>query len=169
HQLSAGKGLVGRSAQLNALVVVPDTEGDPDWLPNPLLPGTRAEVAVPISYGGEVLGVLDVQHDVRGGLGADDAALLESVAGQVAVALQNARLLQETEERAKQAAVMNVISQRIQRATSVDEVLQVATRELALALNSERARVQLHSPGQATKGNGQTAAFRQAKGEESEQ
>lgn len=168
HRLDAGQGLVGRAAQHNEVVLVPDTAANPDWLPNPLLPGTSAEVAVPISYGGEVLGVLDVQHNVRGGLGEDDTALLESVAGQVAVALQNARLLQEAEQRAQQAAVMNVIGQRIQRATSVEEVLQVAARELALALNSDRARVQLRSPGQARDGNGYIAESPGATGVESD-
>lgn len=167
HRLDANQGLVGRAAQQNQVVLVPDTVGNPDWLPNPLLPGTSAEVAVPITYGGEVLGVLDVQHDVRDGLGEDDAALLESLAGQVAVALENARLLQEAQERAEQAAVMNVIGQRIQRATSVEEVLQVATRELALALNSDRARVQLRSPGQARDGNGYISESRGATGVES--
>lgn len=167
HQLDADRGLVGRAARLNEVTLVPDTAGHPDWLPNPLLPGTSAEVAVPISYGGEVLGVLDVQHNVRGGLDEDDAALLQSIAGQVAVALQNARLLEQAESRAQQATVMNVISQRIQRATSVEEVLQVAARELALALESSEARVQLHSVGRGNGGNGRSAAsLRHGDGEE---
>jgi putative methionine-R-sulfoxide reductase with GAF domain len=158
HHLDADRGLVGRAARLDEVTLVPDTAGHPDWLPNPLLPGTSAEVAVPISYGGEVLGVLDVQHNVRGGLDEDDAALLQSIAGQVAVALQNARLLAQAESRAQQATVMNVISQRIQRATSVEEVLQVAARELGLALESSEARVQLHSVGHGNGGSRRSAA-----------
>jgi HAMP domain-containing protein/putative methionine-R-sulfoxide reductase with GAF domain len=158
HRLPAGKGLVGRSAQRNEIVLAPDTAVNNHWLPNPLLPDTRAELAVPIRYAGEVLGVLDVQHNMRGGLGPDDAALLESIAGQVAVAVQNARLLQQAEQRAQHAAVANIIGQRIQRATSVAEVLQVAAHELGLALDTERARVQLRSASYTPPGNGQPPA-----------
>lgn len=145
HSLELRQGLVGLSARTKEPVLAPDTHANPDWLPNPLLPETSAEVAVPIRYGDEVLGVLDVQHDVPGGLGEEDVTLLEAVAGQVAVALQNARLLQEAAERSRQAALANVIGQRIQRASSVEEVLRLAARELGQALGSERARVQLRA------------------------
>lgn len=158
HRMRAGQGLVGRSAQRNEVVLAPDTALNSDWLPNPLLPDTSAELAVPIRYAGEVLGVLDVQHNMRGGLGADDAALLESIAGQIAVAVQNARLLQQAEQRAQHAAVANIIGQRIQRAASVEEVLQVAAHELGLALDTERTRVQLRSASYTPAGNGQSAA-----------
>ncbi|MFC1976449.1 substrate-binding domain-containing protein [Chloroflexota bacterium] len=67
------------------------------WLPNPLLSKTRAEMAVPIAIGGEVLGVLDVQHSVASSLTPEDVNLLQSIADQVAIGLQNARLFTEVE------------------------------------------------------------------------
>jgi GAF domain-containing protein/HAMP domain-containing protein len=154
HRLELGQGLVGLSARHNEPVLAPDTRANPDWLPNPLLPETNGEIAVPISYGDRLLGVLDVQHDVAGSLGADDVALLEAVAGQVAVALQNARLLHEAGERSRQAALAYVIAQRIQRANSVEEVLRLAAQELGQALGSERARVQLRAVPYVTAAEG---------------
>lgn len=146
HRLAAGQGLVGRTAARDEVTLVPDVGREPDWLPNPLLPETKAEVAVPISYGGEVQGVLDVQHDQIGGLDENDVDLLQVIAAQVAVALQNARLLQQAETRAERAAQINTINRRIQNATSVESVLQIAAQELGKALHVESAQVELSAP-----------------------
>ena len=143
HKLPHGKGLVGRAAEAKSAVVVPDVSQDEGWLPNPLLPDTRSEIAVPIAAGERVLGVLDVQHNVAGGLGQADADLLSSIAGQVAVALQNTRLFAETRQRAEYEARVNLISQNIQRATSLESLLQVAARGVGHALGAQRVAVQL--------------------------
>lgn len=68
-----------------------------DWAPNPLLPDTYAEMAVPISLEGQVVGVLAVQEDEIAALDESDAHLLRSVANQVAVAMRNARLFAQVE------------------------------------------------------------------------
>jgi len=91
HRVQKGKGLVGRAAETSQVILVPDTSADPTWLPNPLLPETKSEIAVPILAGDRVLGVLDVQHNVIDGLGEQDANVLGSIANQVAVAIQNTR------------------------------------------------------------------------------
>ncbi|MEZ4644071.1 MAG: GAF domain-containing protein [Chloroflexota bacterium] len=61
-----------------------------------LLPDTAAEVAIPITIGDQVLGVLDIQHNTVGVLNENSVALLESIANQVAIALQNARQVAQT-------------------------------------------------------------------------
>jgi GAF domain-containing protein/HAMP domain-containing protein len=146
HFIPRGRGLVGRAAETNAAVLVSNTTADPNWLPNPLLPETRSEVAVPIALGDQVLGVLDVQHNVVNGLTRDDADLLQSIANQIAVALQNARSYQRAQEEAEREALLNLITQRVQSATTVEGALQVAVRELGQALGSRRASVKLKGP-----------------------
>jgi PAS domain S-box-containing protein len=103
HKVRKGRGLVGRAAEINAPVIVPDTSQDPDWLPNPLLPETKSEIAVPIAAGEKVLGVLDVQNDIAESLGQQDVDLLRSVADQVAIAVQNAALYARAEEAIQEA------------------------------------------------------------------
>src|SRR5690606_32348235 len=97
HRLKAGHGLVGRAAARNEVTLVEDVSQAPDWLANPLLPETRTELAAPIVFGEVVQGVLDVQHNVTGGLDSSDADLLQMIAAQVAVALQNAQLLAQVQ------------------------------------------------------------------------
>ena len=84
----------------NECVLIPNVSKSPDWLPNPLLPDTKAEIAVPIAIGNHVLGVLDVQEDKVNGLTTVDSDLLESIANQVAIAVQNADQYEQAEARA---------------------------------------------------------------------
>lgn len=143
HRIPAGRGLTGRAAATNSVVLVPDVSQEEGWLPNPLLPDTKSEVAVPIAVGERVLGVLDVQHNVVNGLSAADADMLQSIANQVAIALQNANLFFEAQQRAERQALVNLITQRIQSATTVEKAMQVAVRELGWALGARHASVQL--------------------------
>ncbi len=153
HKIPQGRGLVGRAAGTNQVVLVPNTATDMGWLPNPLLPLTKAELAVPIALGGNVLGVLDVQHDVIDGLTQADADVLQSIANQVAVGLQNARSFTAAQRRAEREAAVVAISQKIQSATTPEAVLQVAAQELGKTLNARRATAQISLP---KGGNGET-------------
>ncbi|MCB8990037.1 MAG: GAF domain-containing protein [Ardenticatenaceae bacterium] len=143
HSLNPGQGLVGKAAVSNTAVLVPDVEQAPDWLPNPLLPETRAEVAVPIALGEEVLGVLDVQHNLTDGLQEPDTELLRSIANQIAITLRNARLYQETQQVAEQEALINAISRKILQTDNVNLAMQVAVRELGQAVGAKQSRVYL--------------------------
>ena len=98
HQMPMGSGLIGTAADSGETVMRPTLAEDPDWQPNPLLPETRGEVAVPIKMRDEVLGVLDIQSDRAGALTDDDRLLLEGLCGQIAIAIDETRLRQEMEE-----------------------------------------------------------------------
>jgi GAF domain-containing protein len=149
HALPVGRGLVGRAAASNEPVLVSDTSQDPDWLPNDMLPETKAEAAVPISVGDQVLGVLDVQHSTVNGLTPDDVTLLESLAGQTAISLQNARSYEESRRRAELESMVNIIGQKIQRTTSIEETLQTAIRELGTAIGATRVRAGIKAAADA--------------------
>jgi putative methionine-R-sulfoxide reductase with GAF domain len=152
HSIPYGKGLVGRAAAANEAVLIPNVADDPDWLPNPLLPDTQAEIAVPIALGDEVLGVLDVQHDTINGLSDRDANLLQAVANQVAIALRNAREYRQAQARAERQQVLNQINQKILTTQNMEEALQIAVRELGQAVGATRTRARLHTV-QSTNGD----------------
>ena len=84
------QSLVAQVARTGEGVIVNDVRQNPHHLPNPLLPDTRSELAVPLIVGGMVLGVLDVQSDQVNRFTQQDVQLKTTLASQVAVALQNA-------------------------------------------------------------------------------
>ncbi len=143
HQIAMGQGLVGQAADTNTAVLVPDVSRDDNWLANPLLPDTKAEMAVPIAIGDQVLGVLDVQHDVVNGLNQDDVDLLQSLTNQIAVALRNSRTFAKAQQIAEKETLINTINQKIDAADTTEEVMQIAVRELGQLLGAEKTAIRL--------------------------
>jgi PAS domain S-box-containing protein len=93
--LGAEKSLVARAARERQAVIVNDVHADPGFLADPWLPETRSEMAVPMLVGNTVLGVFDVQSDKVKGFTREDANIYTTLAAQVAVTLQNARLYEK--------------------------------------------------------------------------
>jgi len=151
HRISKGRGLVGRAAESGAPVLVPDTLKDASWLPNPLLPETASEIAVPILSETGVVGVLDVQNNIQNSLSERDVELLQSIAYQVSIALKNADTYMEAQSQAERENIINEINRKIQNTSSVEQALQVAIRELGSTLGAKDSRIVLHLPDSVTK------------------
>jgi GAF domain-containing protein/HAMP domain-containing protein len=90
--------LNGRAAIEKQPVVIADTANAASFRPNPLLPDTSSEMAVPLMIGERVVGVLDMQSQLAGALNQEALPAFEALAGQLAIAIQNASLLAETEQ-----------------------------------------------------------------------
>ncbi|HEY86016.1 MAG TPA: GAF domain-containing protein [Chloroflexi bacterium] len=101
--LTAPRSLVARAAREGQIITVENVRDDPDWLPNPLLPETHSEMAVPVILGGKTVGVLDVQSEKVGGLSATDEDALRPLADQVASAVRNARAFAQAQDALNEA------------------------------------------------------------------
>ncbi len=95
--LNRERSLVARVARTGHGAIVNDVQIEPDFLANPLLPNTRAELAVPIIVSDELLGVLDVQADTPNYFDDEDILIQTTLANQIGVALQNARSFARSE------------------------------------------------------------------------
>lgn len=96
--LGVERSLIARAARLGQAVLVPDVSQEPAWLPHELVPQTKSELSVPIKLEDEVLGVLDVQSDVVGGLDEEDQLLLTGLCGQIAIAIHQRRVEEERQQ-----------------------------------------------------------------------
>jgi len=93
HEIPLGRGLVGAAAQLKDAVLVPDVSKDPRYIM--ANPETRSELAVPLVYKDKVIGVLDLEHTRRGFFTEDHKRTITTLAAQIAIALENARLYEQ--------------------------------------------------------------------------
>src|SRR5437764_4949258 len=93
HDVPLGKGLVGYAVQHRQPVLVPDVNKDPRYIR--LNPETRSELAAPLIYKDKVIGVLDLEHTRRGFFTEDHKRTVTTLAAQVAIAIENARLYEE--------------------------------------------------------------------------
>ncbi|MBU0492642.1 MAG: GAF domain-containing protein [Chloroflexi bacterium] len=113
HRLGVGtEGIVGYVSQTGSPRIVRDVQADDTYFKNPDLPLTRSEMAIPLQVRDRVIGVLDVQSTEPAAFIEEDVAVLQTMADQVALAIENARLLKETEERLQE---MNVLLGRYSR------------------------------------------------------
>ncbi len=83
-----------------------DVGEDAVYFDNPDLPATRSEMALPLKVRGEVIGVLDVQSEEPAAFTDEDVAVLQTMADQIALAIENARLLREAQERLQEVNLL---------------------------------------------------------------
>lgn len=121
--LDARLSLVARAARSGQVVFAKNVRQAADWLANPLLPETQAEIAVPIIREGKVVGVLDVQAKEIGDLDEGDATLLRSLAGHVAIALTNARLFEQTQTALAEMEKLYHISEKMMSANTLSDLI----------------------------------------------
>ena len=97
HRLHVGvQGIVGNVTATGIPRVAMDVGEDAVFFDNPELPETHSEMALPLLSGNQITGALDVQSTQRGAFIDDDIQMLSLLASQVSLAIENARLFEET-------------------------------------------------------------------------
>ena len=90
HDIPLGRGLVGSAVSEKTAVLAPDVSKDPRYIQ--LNPETRSELCVPLIYKERAIGVLDLEHTRRNYYNEEHVRTLTTLAGQIAIAIENARL-----------------------------------------------------------------------------
>ncbi|MEL6526167.1 MAG: GAF domain-containing protein, partial [Chloroflexota bacterium] len=124
----SGTSLVTTAIKEDKSIVVQDTNSDPNWLPNDLLPDTRSEIVVPLRTSGQIIGALDIQHSEANTFDESAQQLFETLAEQLAVTFENVSLLDNAEERAKKLATVAEVSIEAATERDVSKMLRSASQ-----------------------------------------
>jgi len=144
HKLPVGsRSIIGYVTELGKSLVINDVTQDPIHRPNPLLPDTRAELGIPLKIGNRVIGALDVQSTIVNAFTPDDISVLQILADQIAVALDNARsyeltqeAIKETRQRIQELSVLFNVSQSLAGASmATDEIANIIARRFIEQMN----------------------------------
>ncbi len=131
YSLEVGsESIMGWVSQNNQLRIASDVLEDPLHLKNEFLPETRSEASIPISIGSLVLGVLDVQSKLSGAFNPETIAMLQTMASQLASAIQAAELAENTQINFEELSRLYRSSRLIVKARDEAEVLQIGGQVL---------------------------------------
>lgn len=133
HRIPVGaEGVVGRVTLTGQPTIAFDTADiGVIHMPNPDLPYTRSELALPLIVKDRIVGALDVQSNVPNAFTDQDIQALTTLAAQISVALENARLYEEASARAKEMTFLFEITSAAAAANTLDDALRSAARLIA--------------------------------------
>ena len=142
------EGIVGRVARTGEVALVPDVSRDPDYVA--VIEETRSQLSVPISREDQVIGVLTLESPELNGFDEDDLAFVVRLADHAAIAIENARLyditqqgLLEIEERARRLAVINRVSAMLSASLDLATITQTIVTEMASVTGVDQCRLVL--------------------------
>lgn len=116
HMVALGKhfklddtGLVPRAAKERQPTLSNDVTNEAQYFANPLLPNTCSELAIPMIHQGNLVGVLDLQSNRLNRFAKDDIRIMRTLADQIAIAVRNSQLFEETKAAKEQAEKANTV------------------------------------------------------------
>jgi sigma-B regulation protein RsbU (phosphoserine phosphatase) len=144
YELDDPLGIITWVARQGETLLANDVEREPRYRPSNLPPAnTRAELAVPLIFNQEVLGVLDVQSDQVNAFGEEDRFLFEALADAIAIALRNAALYNSERWRRQVADSLREVAGLLSTDADLNQVLEAILTELDRTLPCDAAAIWL--------------------------
>ncbi len=150
--LPRGEGVIGAILRTRAPEYVVDVRRDPRWRNRRLLleADLHAFAGLPLIVEDRVLGVLSILFGPRPLFRAEEKELMALLAGQAALAVRNAQLLEEAERRREEAALTAAVARTLNAPPRLDEVLRQVAEAARMLCRADGARIALREPGSET-------------------
>ncbi|GJQ52571.1 MAG: hypothetical protein HKUEN02_14180 [Anaerolineaceae bacterium] len=136
-----GSGIAGWSALHARPLRIDDVQQDSRYIEGNT--EVRSELAIPLLYRGEILGVLNVESEKIAAYTDNDEELLGTLGGSLAAVIANARLLEQVRSQVERERVIFEITDKIRRTTDIQTILATTASELMRALGASGTRIKL--------------------------
>ncbi len=144
HKLAVGSSsIVGQVTSRGEPLVVNEVRRYEHYFPNPFLPDTRAEMAIPLKMGNRVLGALDVQSTMVNAFSSEEVNTLQILADQLAIAITNAELYTNSQKTLAQHRSLHKISAAASASRNVEEALRTTALGMLDARKNDRISIHI--------------------------
>lgn len=131
HRLEVGgQSMIGWCVANGQARIALDVGQEAVRFDNPFLPETRSEIALPLISRGRVIGAMTIQSGQPAAFDQEDITVLQTMADQLANAIENARLFQERERRITELAIVNEIGHALSTSLPLDELLKIVHQQV---------------------------------------
>ena len=137
------EGLIGWSAATRETILTNDVTHDPRYVAKGETKTVRSELCVPISLGVKIIGVLDLQSTRLEAFDKHHVSALEMLVDQLAIAIENARLYDEINQRVRELKSLNEIGQTINSTLNLQKTLTIITDHTTRLMNAAAASLAL--------------------------
>jgi sigma-B regulation protein RsbU (phosphoserine phosphatase) len=139
--LELGQGLIGWAAEHQQTTLSPNVSEDERYRSNMVLDATRSEIAVPLKIQNRVAGVLDVQSNRLDAFGNDDLFMLETLAGQIGMALQEAETYNAERRQTERINAMTEVARAVVSILDIDDLLDEVVDLVSESLGYDRVHL----------------------------
>ncbi len=151
HRLKLGQGMVGWCAQHNRTLLSNDVASDEHYINfYPERITTRSELSIPLHVEGRVIGVLDIQSPRLDAFDQNDIRVMETLADQIAIGLENAKLLTEIRQQVERLNALHLIDQTIASSTNRRLVLNMILEQAVQLFQADAGDFALFNPVEYT-------------------
>jgi signal transduction histidine kinase len=145
HDLRPGHGITGWCVLNRRPLLVPDVATEPRYIA--VRPAARCEMAAPMLDGDQIIGVIDLESDRRGGFAADDLALLEQLAAEAGRVMPRLWQLRHLTVKARQLESLITAGQSLVTKLEQQELFDTLTREARHMMQARACALYLHRAG----------------------
>jgi signal transduction histidine kinase len=138
------RSIAGWVAENRQAALVNDVHQDSRYRHQAGVPNTQSQLALPLEMGGNLLGVLDIESDERNAFAEEDMPVLQLLANQVAIAINNASLYQGERSRRHFAETLFQVGKAVNQTLDLREVLNLILEQLSAIVPYGRASVMIH-------------------------
>jgi GAF domain-containing protein/HAMP domain-containing protein len=144
-----GTGITGWVATHRKLLRVDDVTKDPRYIS--VSTNTRSELAIPLLYRNELLGVLNVESEQVAAYSENDEEMLGTLAGSLAAIIANARLLDQIRRQSERERLLYEVTSKIRRSANIQTILATTASEISKAIGTRHTQIKI---GATKQGNG---------------